>query len=166
MHTDLVQTCMTVFISLFLLSTGLHAGGLYNYLYLPLLAVHCLYACMTLSISSSSLSTGLYAGGLYACLHFPHLAVPTALYAGGLYDCLHFTLLAVHWSVCWQTRKLRADSLTAGRATAQGERSRHCHGTREWLECGQVGTQLDIIFSSHRMRSGAVIVIRIENTHH
>ena len=157
---------MTVFISLFLLSTGLHAGGLYNYLYLPLLAVHCLYACMTLFISSSSLSTGLYAGGLYACLHFPHLAVPTALYAGGLYDCLHFPLLAVHWSVCWQTRKLRADSLTAGRATAQGERSRHCHGTREWLECGQVGTQLDIIFSSHRMRSGAVIVIRIENTHH
>jgi len=157
---------MTVFISLFLLSTGLHAGGLYNYLYLPLLAVHCLYACMTLSISSSSLSTGLYAGGLYACLHFPHLAVPTALYAGGLYDCLHFPLLAVHWSVCWQTRKLRADSLTVGRATAQGERSRHCHGTREWLECGQVGTQLDIIFSSHRMRSRAVIVIRIENTHH
>ena len=120
---------------------------------------------MAVFISLFLLSTGLYAGGLSACLPFPHLVVPTGLNAGGLYDCLHFPLLAVHWSVCWQTRKLRADSLPAGRATAQGERSRHCHGTREWLECGQVGKQLDIIFSSHGMRSGAVIVIGIENTH-
>ena len=107
--------CMTVFISLFLLSTGLYAGGLYNYLHFPL-AVHCLYVCVTIFISFL-LSNGLYAGGLYDCLHFPHLAVPTGLYAGGLHDCLHVPLLAVHWlanqeaearfPACWQGYCLR-----------------------------------------------------------
>lgn len=38
------------------------------------------------------------------------------------------------------------------------------HGAGEWLECGQMGKQLDIISSSHTMKSAAIIV-GIENDH-
>ena len=73
--------------------------------------------------------------------------------------------------------KWRADALSAVRATAGGERllvERGCHKFRDsqaiitgwgWLACSQTGKQLDVISSSHRMGSGAVIIVGIENHH-
>ena len=136
---------------------------LYDCLHFPLLAVHCLYACVTVFI----LLLAFYWSICWrlVCLSSlpssccPHRSVCWRLVCFSSFPsscCPLVCMLANQeaegrFPACWQgccpRRKVKAllwDKRMAGM----------------WPS-----GNTDIIFSSHRMRSGAVIVIRTENTH-